>query len=68
MMSKLSSENGIKKTDPTIAPELDPRTENPTARTGEYDTPQHIYLHESYRNENTLQGSKSKYDNIITQH
>ncbi|OMJ27492.1 hypothetical protein AYI69_g3070 [Smittium culicis] len=42
MMSKLSSESGIKKTDPTIAPELDPRTENPTARTGEHDTPQHI--------------------------
>ncbi|OMJ14647.1 Retrovirus-related Pol polyprotein from transposon gypsy [Smittium culicis] len=42
MMSKLSSENGIKKTDPTIAPELDPRTENPTARTGEYDTPQQM--------------------------
>ncbi|OMJ25345.1 hypothetical protein AYI70_g956 [Smittium culicis] len=42
MISKLSPENGIKKTDPTVAPELYSRTENPTARTGEYDTPQQM--------------------------
>ncbi|OMJ14887.1 hypothetical protein AYI69_g2189 [Smittium culicis] len=42
MMFELFPENDIKKTDPNSAPELDSHTENPTAKTGDYDTPQHI--------------------------